>query len=722
MNRTGFVIFCLLLNAIFIKAQIQYEGQPVELIYTGMKNIPVIELPAGEIQDSSFTREMKETRLKPDKFAYTIKVNYSYKNAGVWDTLDNGVKLWRLGIHADEALSINIIFGEYKLAAGVKVFIYDKQQENILGALTYKNNKTGGILATSPLHGNLVYIEMQVPAFVINPGKFKVGQIGIGYEDHEAVSRLKDQWYGASGSCNEDINCIDNSVIQRIKNSVCRIIYSGTERCTGVLINNAANNGRPFVLTAQHCLSTEYLAETAIFYFGYESPYCNGPDGSILKSVSGSNLIATTDNMLDFSLVELSVSPPFSYKPYYAGWNNLNSPPAYSYSIHHPQGDVKKISFDNDQATTGDFGEGYNSYTHWLVSDWESGTTERGSSGGPLFDQDSRLAGTLSGGDADCELSVNDYYQKFYNAWNDYQERDQQLKFWLDPQNTGVQYINGLDPYESIWQTGDTISNVLEENDLVLLKGNLDWGYLSGHNSDSVRIFAEKFNITGRKNLFGAFLNVASLYYTNELAKITVTAWNGGVQPETEIMQKDVLMVDLQAGELNFIEFDSVIRINNVFYLGYQLEYNTPLDTFALFVSENDANGNENTAMVNYNNTWMPAGNFMPGDASLSFDIRPLIFDTLELYNNIDTTLKQGDIKITPVLAGNIVEVEIYEWPDQEVQINTFSLSGHLIDSELYKYPDKIIEYNIAGLRNGIYIIQVIYKYYAVSAKLPVIR
>ena len=118
----------------------------------------------------------------------------------------------------------------------------------------------------------------------------------------------------------------------------------------------------------------------------------------------------------------------------------------------------------------------------------------------------------------------------------------------------------------------------------------------------------------------------------------------------------------------------------------------------------------------------MPASDFTAGNIPASFDIRPLIFDTIDTSIDYDTTLMPGDIKITPVMATNMVKIEFYEWPDAQAIINIFSLNGQLIASKLYKYPDRLIEYNIAGLRNGIYLVQILYKYHAVSAKLPVIR
>ncbi len=721
MTRVKVIFILLLLYIPYSRSQIQYQGKPLKLFYQGSKTVPVIDFTVSKSYESAEPENNGPTsRLKPDRFARAFDVNYDYTNYGVWDTLDNGMKIWRLGIHSEGAYSINIIFNEYEVLKGVRVFIYDNEQKYIIGALTHRNNKPGRILATTPVPGDFVYIEMQVPYFINNPGMLKIARIGIGNEDFIMETRLKDEWYRASEPCNVDINCLKNSQVQKVKYSVCRIVYLGNERCTGVLINNTGVNGRPLVLTAQHCLSTNFIAETAVFYFDYESPYCNGTDGSSLKSISGSRLIATTDNKLDFSLVELTEEPPFNYRPYFAGWNSLNIAPENSYSIHHPKGDVKKIAVDYDPATTEDYGEGYDANTHWLIGDWEMGTTEKGSSGGPLFNQNGAVIGTLTGGDANCALSVNDYYQKLYHSWDDYEDKSQQLKYWLDPSISGVTDIEGFDPFESIWETGDTISNIDEGDNLVLFKDNLDWGYLSGHNSDFIQLFAEKFNVSGRKNLFGLFLNVAKLHYASDASKITVNLWNGNAEPDQVVINKEVLLIDMVAGNMNFIEFDSVVVVDNTFYLGYQIEYNFPMDTFALYMREN--NNDNNTAMVYADGKWESVYDYSSGNISTSFDIRPLIFDSISGPLKYDTTLSAGEIKITPVMARNVIEIELYEWPEEKVVINIYSLNGWLMASELYNLPGKIIEYDVSNLKNGIYVIQILYKRFVTCEKLPVIR
>ena len=65
-------------------------------------------------------------------------------------------------------------------------------------------------------------------------------------------------------------------------------------------------------------------AETTIYTFNYESPYCAPLDGDPSNSISGAVMKAKYDSM-DFALTELSLVPPPEYRPYYAGWNNTGS-------------------------------------------------------------------------------------------------------------------------------------------------------------------------------------------------------------------------------------------------------------------------------------------------------------------------------------------------------------------------------------------------------------
>jgi hypothetical protein len=124
--------------------------------------------------------------------------------------------------------------------------------------------------------------------------------------------------------------------------------------------------------------------------------------------VSGATLLTSSAGS-DVALLQLNTTPPASYAVYYSGWDKSGTAPQHSTVIHHPSGDIKKISFDDDPATTGNFGGAQ----CWHIAMWDDGTTEPGSSGSALWNEDHHIIGQLYGGEAWCGGNVNDYFGRF---------------------------------------------------------------------------------------------------------------------------------------------------------------------------------------------------------------------------------------------------------------------------------------------------------------------
>jgi V8-like Glu-specific endopeptidase len=449
--------FCLLLMMLQLAdAQLSRGGKPITS-GTLKSTFQWINLDDVVLEDFLVEDQADALRgIKNRRIARGIPVSLNPERNGTWDWVSDGTRIWRLGIRGKGARALGIVFNRYFLEEGARLFLYDPMNKMVLGAYTRTNNKSSAVLPVSYLPGEEVIIQLEVPMDLNDYGELQIGTVRFAYLPVFQDNSLYDGYFGRSDTCNVDINCPEGDDWQLAKRSVVRLIND--ELCTGVLLNNTSEDGKPYLLTAAHCVFDRFSGEyqQTVFYFNYESPSCSGPDGDAQYSISGASLVATGDtsensrdaDSLDFALLELSVTPPDSFMPHYAGWNRSKLPAQYTISIHHPRGDVKKISKDYDPPETSYHEEDYLpdlvKYSHWRILQWDEATTEGGSSGSPLFDQDQRVVGNLTGGAANCVNPINDYYTKFDYAWDYYDAPAKQLKQWLDPTGTGAMALNGL--------------------------------------------------------------------------------------------------------------------------------------------------------------------------------------------------------------------------------------------------------------------------------------
>lgn len=443
---TGFFI----ISGLFTYAQYSEGGTPIGFDKFIVNDpIPVETMPSFNVQEMLDEDQARlEAGIKgPFRFGRNFDVYITPQNKGVWKTLANGDKLWRVAVQSPGAYSLNFIFNKYKLPEGAKLWLYNEDHSHVLGAFTHKNNQYTEIFATDLIKGEKVIIEYYEPANVAFPGEIIISTVTHGYINTFSDDFLRN--FGSSGSCNMNVACPDGAPWADQIRSVVMLVSGGNGFCSGALINNTLNDGKPYILTANHCYNPSI--SSWVFRFNWQSATCTNPTSSpSFVSLSGATLRARRTPS-DFCLVEINQAVPNNYNAYWAGWDNSGTIPTNTVSIHHPSGDIKKISFDdNPPVLTGTNNGGFSTENNatWQVTWNRNTTTEGGSSGSPLFDQNGRIIGQLWGGGASCSnLTSPDYYGRLANSWNPSGSNStNRLMDWLDPNNSGVTTLNGYDP------------------------------------------------------------------------------------------------------------------------------------------------------------------------------------------------------------------------------------------------------------------------------------
>ena len=695
-------LFLLLLGMLSFDCfgQLSQGGIPYSIIerkvIMASENIPIIEMPQIEkeiIEDI----KRRDSENECFQFAYGFDVNIDIKNVSLIDTLQYGI-LYRVGVKSNNAYSINIIFSNYFVPDGAKMFLYNEKQDVILGAYTSNNNKKDQIFATSPISGDKIFIEYFEPRF-----SEISGQVVIGKVSHDFIGITESYDKTQAGSCEVDVNCIEGEDWQDEKRAVCRLLFNGVYLCSGSLINNVERDGKAYLLTANHCISTQSDASSCVFYFNYEKPDCGFGSGSLSQSISGSYLRAAMSSS-DFTLLELSRIPYNSFNPYYAGWDRNETQTAGGVGIHHPQGDVKKISTFNIVPATSDCFFTNNFYKiNWIQTINGHGVTEGGSSGSPLFNSQGHIIGQLYGAglcsNTNCSDPYNDIsnYGKFSVSWDSGTSSSTRLKDWLDPNNT-VTVLNGITACPSGISVNLNLNNEIS----------------SGTYNAANNIIASG-NISS--NAIVNFKAGNSIQLTAGFSASPGCSFNAKVE-NCVVVPDGINLVEWT----NVVQQDSNLQYDVVNASNYTIQINA-LSGQLLYKSSGEIHSNK--AIV-----WdsrIETGEYIATIAFKSSDSGEILSNTYKIYVVSDTIStitiskddinkelsliekenKEFDFSVHPNPAGNEFSVVITNAKNMmPYTMEVISSTGELISKLEHCNTDKIL-YNCQDIPNGFYLVKV---------------
>jgi len=408
-------------------------------------------LPPVDIE-GTLEEDRRNNRTIP-RFGVRVGTDFSTDDGAFYER--GNLVVWKIAIQSPGATSLNFQFSNLNLPQDAQMFIYNLAENMLIGPITTTNTHDGKF-ASDIVTGDVAIIEVFMRAETT--GNFSIDVKGVihGFKEAEIAPRA----YGDSQSCNNNVNCSIASSWNNEKDAVALILVNGEEHCTGSLIYNDCYRG--FFLTAFHCLDNgdgtlstaeQDAVEDWVFRFRYESATCTNALPTDYLSFSGANFRAAW-NTTDFALLELQDDVVGFSEIALAGWNRQATPPdANVASIHHPEGDIKKISFDDedlDEDGTGNL---------WLIDQWDDGLVEPGSSGGALFDENRKIIGQLRGGDLNIgcngsggSLVDNNTFGKFSVSWTGGGTNATRLSNWLGgsgapvtSSTVRVPYVQGAD-------------------------------------------------------------------------------------------------------------------------------------------------------------------------------------------------------------------------------------------------------------------------------------
>jgi lysyl endopeptidase len=507
----------------------------------------------------------------------------------------------------------------------------------------------------------------------------------------------------SSGACNNDIECFNDWRIE--SNAVARVILTGgTWTCSGSLINNNSSDFHPYFLTAFHNIdiggadenSQYYLDHTLqqfeiddvydmTFQFDYKFTTCGGSTVASYQTFNHATFKSAWYTS-DFALVELTYSYALKNTPGITllGWDKTGNTPAEGICIHHPAGDVMKISFDDDNLTeTGWLSNSGSNY--WRVI-WDDGIVEHGSSGSPLLDQNNRIIGQLSGGNYLCgSADLRNWYGCFYRSWTGGGTNTTRLSNWLDPNDAGTDTLNSR-----LTCTGPDIvcSSGASYTSADLPAGSSIIWYPSYYLTLSSAQGSNPCTFQANGNGVHGWIDATVTFNGNHYSAVQKAVWVGAANTPTSISK--------------YTEYDPQC-INEYIHFICNDESSNPWDltyyNWTVYASADIINGQGTTFI-----TVCPYGE---GDLTLSVNATNECGSSDYIYSDAyyieDCSFR---FALYPNPATDYIKIELPELPVENATVAVYNSQSIKIISTTMADKEKTID--ISGLPRGVYYVTVV--------------
>lgn len=330
---------------------------------------------------------------------------------GEWRRAGDEGWVWSTTIRAQGAYGLRLHFVYVNMPDGAELAVFPPDRPLECLELFYGRGPWDeGQFYTPDVVGNMVCVEY------FSPGPVRPERLPFGIDEVQHIYRdIFREWDDVSiadDSCWLDSACYGEPWMT-LRNACHYVTFTdgGTYLCSAQLINTAASDYTPYILTANHCISTDNVAKTVSARFFYQRTTCGGSFATS-KYASYANLVRTYSTA-DSTLLLLQGTVPTGVA--WLGWTTTDPPINTDVvCIQHPQGSWKRISFGKKT------GNATGPTSHRVTWNTNGGVTDYGSSGSALLLAASGLVvGNLCCGGSFCETpTAPDYFGKFSTAYS----------------------------------------------------------------------------------------------------------------------------------------------------------------------------------------------------------------------------------------------------------------------------------------------------------------
>jgi hypothetical protein len=582
------------------------------------------------------------------------------------------------------------------------------------------------MLPVQPVGGDELIVEYQEPLEATFKGEIEIGEVNHDFLGIFRATEPRDP----GQDCHPNLICYPEDI--QPGSGVVGLIINGTTYCTGVLVNNTAEDATPYLLTATHCLNNDYdvnflkdrrydiIAGSIVAFFNYNSPLCDvNIRGPLQMTMASADSVLISERH-DISLLKLKEVPPAEYQPYYLGWNAGASPSAPFHGLHHPNGGVKKVAIDENRLNSGSFTLPHdyqaepNSF--WEVEAWDTGATEGGSSGSPLIDRRKRVIGTLTGGSSYCSSPKGpDYYASLFKFWNVEGSLDNpnSIRHYLDPGDSQTTQTGGFNPYA---QQPYTKSHNFKQGDKAVKYQFQSVPLFATNNAFGYTEFAEQFNAKAGIQLRGVFLSSPPTGDVRNM-NLRIRVYSGENGPEQLLHEQpynysfeyydnpgfNSTTRNMSHNVENYIRFNNPVTVSGSFYISYY-DANGTTSGFSAFNAEprKIGLGLISTAWMKNGSGWVKSSENIENPINTTLLIAPYVI------GNISTSVEseKEQPKLT-VYHSNEVKRIFIESNYELIEWEIFYSSGIKIHHEITDISINRASYPSAHLPKGVYIVRV---------------